>query len=82
MSNPATMDMVAGAKILQQRFQATLHADQDVLHGDRRATFVRMNRGMAIIRYWGDSHAVSVPLETLSVPPPRRRSLRPSTGTT
>jgi hypothetical protein len=43
-----------------------LYPDQPVLHGGRRATFLHMTRGAAIIRYWGDSHAVSVPAETLS----------------
>jgi hypothetical protein len=45
---------------------ADLYVDQPVLHGERRATFLHMSRGAAIIRYWGDSHAVSVPLEALS----------------
>jgi hypothetical protein len=44
------------------------YVDQPVLHHGRRATFLRMNRGAALIRYWGDSHAHSVPLETLSLP--------------
>jgi len=48
-----------------------LSADQYVLHAGRRASFLRMSRGAAIIRYWGDSHAVSVPHETLSLPPTR-----------
>jgi hypothetical protein len=66
----AAMDTIAGAKILQERFKsAALQPDQAVLHGDRRATFVRMNKGAAIIRYWGDSHAVAVP--------PRRSRFRP-----
>lgn len=50
--------------------------EQHVLHGGRRATFLHMNRGAAIIRYWGDSHAVSVPAEALSLPP-AGRSRRP-----
>ena len=47
---------------------SVLSPDQAVLHGGRRATFLRMHRGAAIIRYWGDSHAVSVPPEALSLP--------------
>jgi hypothetical protein len=43
------------------------YLDQPVLHHGRRATFLRMNRGAALIRYWGDSHAHSVPLEALSL---------------
>ena len=46
---------------------AMLFADQPVLHAGRRATFLHMSRGAAIIRYWGDSHAVAVPPETLSL---------------
>jgi hypothetical protein len=44
-----------------------LFADQPVLHAGRRATFLHMSGGVAIIRYWGDSHAVAVPPETLSL---------------
>jgi hypothetical protein len=40
-----------------------------VLHEDRRARFVRMHGGAAIIRHSGDGEAVAVPLEALSVPP-------------
>jgi hypothetical protein len=54
---------------------AVLHPDQHVLHGGRRATFLHMRRGAAIIRYWGDSHAVSVPPDALSLPPVRSRRL-------
>jgi hypothetical protein len=46
-----------------------VYLDQPVLHGGRRATFLHMNRGEAIIRYWGDSHAVAVPPEALTYPP-------------
>jgi hypothetical protein len=52
---------------------SVLSPDQPVLHGGRRATFLRMKRGAAIIRYWGDSHAVSVPPEALSLPESRSR---------
>jgi len=55
---------------------SVLSPDQAVLHGSRRATFLRMSRGAAIIRYWGESHAVSVPPEALSLPK-RVRSRRP-----
>jgi hypothetical protein len=59
---------------------AVFYPDQRVLHGDRRATFLCMSRGAAIIRYWGDSHAVCVPPEALTLAPRRivaksRRSL-------
>ena len=48
---------------------AVVYLDQPVLHGGRRATFLHMSRGAAIIRYWGDSHAVAVPPEALTFPP-------------
>jgi hypothetical protein len=54
---------------------ARLFADQHVLHGGRRATFLHMSRGDAIIRYWGESHAVAVPPDTLSLPPTRSKRL-------
>jgi hypothetical protein len=57
MDSPVAMDSLA-----------VMFPDQPVLHGGRRATFLHMSRGAAIIRYWGDSHAVSVPPETLSLP--------------
>jgi len=46
---------------------AVLQPDQAVLHRGRRATFLHMSRGAAIIRYWGDSHAVSVSPDALSL---------------
>jgi hypothetical protein len=54
---------------------ARLFADQQVLHGGRRATFLHMSRGDAIIRYWGESHAVAVSPDTLSLPPTRSKRL-------
>jgi hypothetical protein len=48
---------------------AMLFADQPVLHAGRRATFLHMSGGVAIIRYWGGSHAVAVPPESLSLRP-------------
>ena len=54
---------------------AVLSADQHVMHGGRRATFLHMSRGEAIIRYWGDSHALAVPPEALMLPPRRSRRL-------
>ncbi len=54
---------------------AVLTSDQHVLHGGRRATFLHMSRGEAVIRYWGDSHAIAVPPETLVLPPTRARRL-------
>jgi hypothetical protein len=54
---------------------AVLSAEQHVLHAGRRATFLHMSRGEAVIRYWGDSHALAVLPETLSLPPRRARRL-------
>jgi hypothetical protein len=53
---------------LQLDALAVVYLDQPVLHGTRRATFLHMSRGAAIIRYWGDSHAVAVPPEALTFP--------------
>jgi hypothetical protein len=44
-----------------------LAPEQPVLHAGRRATFLHMSGGVAVIRHWGDSHAVAVPPETLSL---------------
>jgi hypothetical protein len=52
-----------------------LVGDQHVLHGGRRATFLHLSRGEAIIRYWGESHAVAVPPEDLTLPLKRSRRL-------
>jgi hypothetical protein len=56
-----------------------LDSDQPVVHAGRRATFLHISRGEAIIRYWGDSHAVAVSPEALSPLPSstRARSGRP-----
>jgi hypothetical protein len=59
---------------------AALSSDQHVLHGGRRATFLHMQRGEAVIRYWGDSHAIAVPPETLVLPPRRARRLATAAG--
>jgi hypothetical protein len=69
LANLAGMDYIAGAKILRQRFDSgSFHPDQAVMHGDRRATFIRMSDGAAIIRHWGDSRAVAVAPDSLSLP--------------
>jgi len=64
------LDTIAGAKLLQLKFgrAADFQPDQAVMHGDRRARFIRVKNGAAIIQHWGDSHAVAVPLEALSIP--------------
>jgi hypothetical protein len=54
---------------------AILAPDQPVVHSGRRATFLHMSRGEAIIRYWGESHAVAVPPASLAPLPTRSRRL-------
>ena len=70
MYGSTAMDTIAGAKLLQVRFGSSLvlQPDQSVMHGDRRARFLRMSGGAAIIRCWGDRHAVAVSPESLSLP--------------
>jgi hypothetical protein len=65
------LDTIAGAKLLQLRFgrAGAFQPEQAVVHRDRRARFIRVSDGAAIIRYWDDSRPVAVPLETLSLPP-------------
>jgi hypothetical protein len=73
------LDTIAGSKILQLKFgrSGTFQPDQAVLHGDRRARFIRMSDGAAIIRYWGASHPIAVPPETLSLPQIEDTSVAP-----
>jgi len=65
------MDTIAGAKLLQLKFGSfgVFQPGQSVLHQDRRARFIGISDGAAVIRHWGDSHPVTVPPETLSLPP-------------
>jgi hypothetical protein len=68
--DPTPLDTIAGPR--------NLDPGQAIMHGDRRATFVRMSYdGAAVIRHWGDSHAVKVSLDTLALPPTKQR--RPPT---
>ena len=64
------LDTIAGAKLLQLKFGAfgTFQPDQAVMHGGRRARFIRMSNGAAIIRHCGSSHPIAVPLEALAFP--------------
>ena len=64
------LDTIAGAKLLQLKFGASgaFQPDQAVMHGEQRARFIRMSDGAAIVRHWGSSHPVAVPLEALSLP--------------
>jgi hypothetical protein len=92
MYGSTVLDTIAGAKLLQVRFGSSfvLQPDQSVMHAGRRARFIRMSDGVALIRYCGDSHAVAVSPESLSLPdddvssdgrqtlPPRRHVAQPS----
>jgi hypothetical protein len=73
------MDTIAGSKILHARLRpaAALQPGQAVMHGDRRATFIRLHEGTAIIRHWGESRAVAVSPATLSLAAVKRRQLPP-----
>jgi hypothetical protein len=64
------LDTIAGAKLLQLKFgpAGLFQPDQAVLHDNRRARFIRISDGDAIIRHWGDSKPVAVPPESLSIP--------------
>jgi hypothetical protein len=79
LPNPApmdasAMDTIAGSKLLQERLQShAFQPDQAVMHGDRRATFIRMRDGAAVLRHWGDSRAVAVPPGSLTLPEVKRR---------
>jgi hypothetical protein len=73
--NTTAMDTIAGSKLLEKRFRSrAFQPEQAVMHGDRRATFIRMHDGAAIIRHWGDSRAVAVPPGSLSLPEAKRRT--------
>jgi hypothetical protein len=43
-----------------------VYPDRTVLPGGLRATSLHRIRGAAIIRYWGESHAIAVPSEGFS----------------
>jgi hypothetical protein len=78
------LDTIAGSKLLQLKFgsAAAFQPDQAILHGDRRARFIGISNGAAIIRHWGDSDPVAVPPEALSLPPeqPRCPAVRTPAG--
>jgi hypothetical protein len=74
MNTSTALDTIAGSKLLQLRFgrAGDFQPNQAVIHDDRRARFVRVSDGAAIVRYWGDEQSVAVPLESLSLPQARR----------
>jgi hypothetical protein len=69
------LDTIAGSRLLQVKFgpSSVFQPDEAVMHGDRRARFIRISDGAAIIQHWGNSHPVAVPPETLSLPPQKQR---------
>jgi hypothetical protein len=73
MNTSTALDTIAGSKLLQLRFgrAGDFQPNQAVIHDDRRARFIRVSDGAAIIRYWGDDRSVAVPLESISLPPER-----------
>ena len=79
------LDTIAGAKLLQLKFGSfgAFQPDQAVVHEGRRARFIRISDGAAVIRHCGGSDTITVPLETLSLPPEEqeRPALRAAGGT-
>ena len=73
------LDTIAGSKLLQLKFGpcGAFQPDEAVMHGGRRARFIRVTDGAAIIRSWGDSRPVAVPLATLSLPPAKEHQCSP-----
>lgn len=64
------LETIAGAKLLQLKFGSAgrFQPDQSVVHGDRRARFIRVQDGAALVRHPGDGSPVAVPLDALSLP--------------
>jgi hypothetical protein len=75
------LETIAGSKLLQLKFGAAgrFQPDQSVLHGDRRARFIRVDNGAALVRHAGDSNPVVARLDALSLPAPQaeRSRVRP-----
>jgi hypothetical protein len=64
------LDTIAGSKLLRLKFGpcGVFQPDQAVMHGERRARFIRVSGGDAIIRPWGATQPIAVPYEALSLP--------------
>jgi hypothetical protein len=73
------LDTIAGAKLLQLKFgpAGIFQPNQAVLHEGRRARFIGMHGDVAIIRYGGAGHPVTVPPENLSPPGAEARPATP-----
>lgn len=65
------LDTIAGSKLLQLKFgpSGVFQPEQAVMLGERRARFIRVRDGEAIIQPWGAAQPIGVPPETLSLPP-------------
>jgi len=65
------LDTIAGSKLLQLKFSSwgLFQPERAVLHDERRARFIGMGDGAAIIRHCGDDHPIAVSPESLSLPP-------------
>jgi hypothetical protein len=72
------LETIAGAKLLQLKFGSAAHfqPDHSVVHDDRRARFIRVQDGAALVRHPGDSDPVAVPLDALSLPPAKVERFR------
>jgi len=66
------LETIAGSKLLQLKFGSAgrFQPDESVVHGDRRARFIGVHDGAALIRHSDDSRPVAVPLDALSLPSP------------
>jgi hypothetical protein len=92
------LDTIAGAKLLQVKFgrAGVFQPNQAVMHGNRRARFIRITNGVALIRHWAAAtlsrfrsrrsrssrRKSSVPLRCVRLPEPRhiRRTPLPGPG--
>jgi hypothetical protein len=65
------MDTIAGAKMLQLKFgrAGAFQPGQAVMHEERRARFIGVSDGIALIRHWDKTDPIAVGLETLSLAP-------------
>jgi len=72
------LETIAGSKLLQLKFGSAglFQPDQSVVHGDRRARFIRVDDGAALVRHAGDSNPVVVRLDALSLPSPQAECSR------
>lgn len=75
------LETIAGAKLLQVKFGSAglFQPDESVVHEGRRARFIGVHGGAALVRHSGDSSPVAVPLDALSLPTPNaeRSRVRP-----